>query len=328
MRVGLDAYTIREFGFTPSEMIEYAEAHGFDGIQFEHLRRLSPTLDLGELRDIRALAESKGMYVNISVSECNPIVAEMEPEALAARLAEEVAVAAQMGWREVRSNCGVLRHRNTHPVKWPLHLAACQKVLELLRPCLLEHGVRVNLETHSDSTTWELLAIVEAVGPDAVGITLDTGNLLLHGEWPVAAVRRVAPHVHLTHAKDGRLYWDENGYFRQGCPPGSGVVEWEAVISTLAAHHPELDLSIEDHKVLNYAPIFTEEWHAGHPDLSAAELSQLVRLANQCETRLAAGLLPPVEEYESVPFVQQAEERLAQGRDYLKGLLADMGLYG
>ena len=40
------------------------------------------------------------------------------------------------------------------------------------------------------------------------------------------------------------------------------------------------------------------------------------------------GEIPPVEEYEAIPYLEQMEERLAFGRDYLNGVLDKLKLRG
>jgi len=62
------------------------------------------------------------------------------------------------------------------------------------------------VETHEEITSFEVARLAEAVGPDVVGVTFDTANVLARAENPMAAARRLAPYTHLSHAKDGILY--------------------------------------------------------------------------------------------------------------------------
>ena len=45
-------------------------------------------------------------------------------------------------------------------------LDASRELLEGLGPVLRGHGCRIDLETHGDATTWELVRLAEAVGAD------------------------------------------------------------------------------------------------------------------------------------------------------------------
>ena len=56
MRVGLDAYTIRDARLSAAEKLEWARAHGLDGVQFPLPTDLSATLDPGEIAEAVAHA--------------------------------------------------------------------------------------------------------------------------------------------------------------------------------------------------------------------------------------------------------------------------------
>jgi len=328
MKIGLDVYSIRDFHLTPLQQIDYAKKLGFEGVQYEGISTLSKDLDFVELKEIKDYATSQGFYSYISITQVNPILLNLPPSDLISILKREIELAAKLGWHEIRSNLGILINRLSSPVPWQRHLESSTQLLRELKPILEDNAVRINLETHSDSTSFELLKIIEDVGEKYVGITLDTGNLLTHGEYPIEAVKRLAPYVNLTHAKDALLFFGEKGLIRQGCPPGRGVVEWGKIIPILVAHKPHLDLSIEDHKKLFDISIFEQEWLDWHPDMTVYEVGQLVRLAWNVEQRKDAGELPNMLEYERVPYTEQAEERLSSGCKYLTGLVKRLGYYG
>jgi hypothetical protein len=73
-------------------------------------------------------------------------------------------------------------------------------------------------------------------------------------------------------------------------------------------------------------PIFDAAWHAGHPDLTAEDLADVVRLAWRCERRIAAGELAPPSGYEAIPFAQHQEQRLRASVAYLRRVIAAAGL--
>jgi sugar phosphate isomerase/epimerase len=194
-------------------------------------------------------------------------------------------------------------------------------MIQSLGPVLREHGSRVDIEDHGDITSFELVRIIEATGPDLAGVCLDTANMLLFAEDPVASVRRLAPYTHLTHTKDAIMFFIDEGIRRQGRPPGQGIVDWETILPALAEHEPDLPLSIEDHKWLFDAEIFQPDWHALQADLTREELGQFVRLTWDCQRRIHSGELPDPETYEAIPYPEQMEERLGSAREYLNALL-------
>ena len=55
-------------------------------------------------------------------------------------------------------------------------------------------------------------------------------------------------------------------------------------------------------------------------------MGQFIKLAWEGQQKLFRGEIPPIDEYEAVPYLDQMEERLAAGRDYLKALLKRLNL--
>lgn len=326
MRIGVDSFTTSCLKLDPFQTLDYVSARGLEGVQFGGIRGLSEDLDGGKLGEIRAEAGRQGLYSHVSVSCCNPHLAGMGVQELTEELTRQIEAAARAGWHELHSALGNGPERFEHPVRWPQQLANSAEFLRGLGPALRNHGSRINLETHGDTTTFELVRLVEDLGPDIAGICLDTANVLCHAEDPVWAARRAAPYTHLTHTKDGILFFSEKGYTRQGRPPGQGCLDWNLILPALAEFSPDLPLSIEDHKWLFEFEIFEKRWLALHPDLTLEELARVVRLAHLGEDRIRSGDLEKPDEYEAIPFSDQMEERLLFGRDFLRTVLEARGL--
>jgi sugar phosphate isomerase/epimerase len=327
MRVGIDTFTIRELKLDPFQTLEFVRERGFEGAQFGGLRSLSDTLDPGKLREIRSQADSMNLYTHVSVPGCNPhLVETARLEAHKEELRRQIEAAAACGWHELHSALGGGPERYEHPARWTRHLHDSADLIRELGPVLRAHGSRIDLETHGDATTFELVRLVEDAGPDIAGICLDTANVLCHAEDPVLAAWRAAPYTHLTHLKDGILFFSARGYTRQGRPPGGGILDWPKILPILAAHSPDLPLSIEDHKWLFEFAIFETHWIGLHPDLTREELARVVQIAWECQRRIHSGEWPGPDAYETRPFLEEMEERLSIGRDYLKGLLDRLGL--
>ena len=326
MRVGLDGYTISRLKLDPFQTLDFVAKHGLEGMQFGGVRGLSGTLDAGRLREVRAHADGLGLYSHVSVSTCNPHLIRGPLDEHVERLTQEIEAAAACGWHELHSSLGGLNERYGHPVRWPQHLADAADLIRRLGPALRQHGSRIDLETHGDTTTFELVRLVEDAGPDIAGICLDTANVLCHAEHPVLAARRAAPYTHLTHLKDAVAFFIDTGYRRQTLPAGKGALDWRAILPILAAHSPDLPLSIEDHKMLFDFPAFDPHWLRHHPDLTREELARVMRLVWQCQQRLLSGELADPDAYEKIPFEEELEARLHAGRDYLKGMARTLGL--
>jgi sugar phosphate isomerase/epimerase len=324
MRVGLDVFTLSPLQLGPYEVLDYLAAHDLDGALFGRLESLDSKLDPGALRDFRATADGRGLFTDVSAPTCNPCLTA-DPEALLAEITRHVELAAACGWHELHSSLGSDDNRYHHALRWPDQLRASADFLRRLRPVLHAHGSRLNLETHGDSTTFELVRLAEDVGPDILGICLDTANVLCHCEHPTLAARRAAPYTHLTHVKDAALFFSPAGYTRQGKPIGAGILDWTQILAALGEHDPALRLTIEDHKWLFEFPIYERWWRLNHPDLTMDELAEVVKLVGRCEQHYADGTWPRPAAYEAVPYGEQVEERVACGRDHLRGVVAGLG---
>jgi len=327
MRIGLDQFTLHPYDNPdPFFAIQWVLEQKLQGVQFGGMRNLSANLDLGKLREIDAECARNGLYCLGSVSSPNPYIGlkERNPDDVVADLTEQIEAAAAMGWRELHTTMGGLDERLCTDPPWNQYRQATTDVLRRLRPVLKTNGCRINLEDHGDVTTFELVRMVQQVGPDVTGICLDTANVLCHAEDPLEAARRAAPYVHQTHIKDAIIYFTDNGYTRQGRPPGQGVIPWAEVLTTLAAFKPDLCLSIEDHKWQWEFRIFDADWLALHPDITPAELGKVCRTAWEVTQRIAQGKLPEPEAYEQIPFAEQIIERVRFGRDHLRDVLKAM----
>ncbi|MFW6125361.1 MAG: sugar phosphate isomerase/epimerase family protein, partial [Pirellulales bacterium] len=295
MRVGLDCYTIGHLGLSAVETLEFAKEHRLAGVQFTDATQLSVDFRSEEIEAIRQQAEKLGLYLEIGVPSPNalrtPELASQSPADHAAYLQPYLEAAALAGCSASRTYIGWRddRFRTDHP--WPEQLEYTQAVFKELAPLLRDARLRLALETHADATSRELLRVIDAVGDDVAGICLDTGNLTMRLEEPLAAVQRLAPLVVVTHLKDSIVYLCDEGLCWQARPCGQGIVPLPEILRELARHNPNLNLSIEDHPRIYELRIFDRHWMASFAELPAAELGAVVGLAYRCGRRIASGEL-------------------------------------
>ena len=326
MRVGLDTFTISCLNLNPFQILDYVKDHDLEGAQFGGVRWLSNNLDIGKLMEVKSYADNLGLYTHVSVPTCNPYLVSGSLDDHIENLKKEIEASAKCGWHELHSSLGGGDERYTHSVAWTKHLADSAELIRKLAPILRDHGSRINLETHGDTTTFELVRLIEDVGVDIAGICLDTANVLCHAEDPVLAVKRAAPYTHLTHTKDAIMFFIDTGYRRQTLPIGKGALDWESILPILAEYSPDLPMSIEDHKWLFDFHVFMPDWLSLHPDLTRDELARVIQITWECQKRIMNGDLPKPEEYEKIPYIEELEDRLRDGRDYLKSLINRLNL--
>lgn len=320
-----------------ADSLDLARDLGLDGVFFRTVLDMSPTLDLGELRAIRSHADELGMYLEAGLGKVNPYALPEAPEIRAAgdgdtrlgfermlRACAEIAclelwVATANYKSQYRGNFAYDRFRTD--VTWPEQLRASEAFLKQLAPVARDLGIHMNLETHEEITTFESVRLVEAVGPDVMGITFDVGNVVQRGESPVRAAERVAPYVRQTHMKDVVLAFAPDGVQRQPRPCGQGLVDFDAILPLLARSRPQLHLSIENPTDLSVATFefFNPAWHASHADLSTEERDEFVSLVSSDPAVLAARAAEVFGYEESVALLHESAR-------HLRGILARHGL--
>src|SRR3954465_12114919 len=85
MRVGVDGRKIpRATEYGPFKSFNHAQDLGMEGLFFRTVLEMSPTLDHGEMREIKAHADSLGMYVESGLGKVNPYASPEAPELRAA----------------------------------------------------------------------------------------------------------------------------------------------------------------------------------------------------------------------------------------------------
>lgn len=322
MKVGLDSYTVGCFKFNARQVIDYAKEHGCEGVQFGTPWELSPTLDEGEIDAVCGYAQDLGMTLEVGIPSVNPHrpnhrVREWGDGDDVQGFAKLLRLCTRVGAPSVRTFIGFQTERYDPNVAWQQMLGDTVAFLKQLAPVVRDCGLKLGLETHQDATTFELLRVIDSVGSDVVGITLDTANLPMRLEDPLEATKRAAPFVVMTHTKDSILFFGEDGLRWQARPCGQGVMPLTEMIPLLPEH---VMLSIEDHPRIYPMPIFNREWLSSYPDLTAQELASLVRLARETEKRIASGEISNPAQEETVSWEEKVGRRLNDSVRFLKGL--------
>ncbi|MFI6483127.1 sugar phosphate isomerase/epimerase family protein [Nonomuraea sp. NPDC050663] len=323
----------------PEGLLRECADLGHDGVFFRTILEMSPTLDPGYLEHLREIADDNALYLETGLGKVNPFNTSEEPTIreigegdylLGLRRMAEAARAAGMTelWADTanyqRYDWGLHAiDRFRTDVTWSEQLEATRRLLHRAAPMLRDLGCRINLETHEEITTHELVALVEDVGPDVLGITMDLANVVVRGEDPVAAARRVAPYTHQTHLRDLVLYFTPDGVERQIRACGDGVIDLRAVLKEL---DPRVNLTIENtgSRDRNGIQLFLPAWQRAHPDLPMADVLELVRLTVESERLMRDGHIPDADAYYAPPLGPDWEKAfIRRSADHLTALLED-----
>ncbi|EJC69746.1 sugar phosphate isomerase/epimerase [Rhizobium leguminosarum bv. viciae WSM1455] len=342
MKLGIDSIKLPEAKKRgPLASLDHVKELGLAGIFFSTALDMSPDLDSGLLREIRAKADDLGLYLESGIGKINPYCSAEEPalraagggdiiagftrmiEASAAIGCHELWVAPGNFKSEYRGRLANDRFRTD--VTWEEQLLGIEKVLRKLAPVARANGAHMNIETHDEITSFEILRLIEKVGADCVGVVFDTANGLQRGEHPVFAAKRLAPHIRQTHIKDAYVGRAPGGLDFQTRPVGGGIVDFAAILPILADANPTLNLSLEVAQSVADKPrkanprqcieIDDPIWRAGHPDLTADELAAYMAMVDAYEKRVASGAVLDWEAYESSRYGYPTYEVQSYGFD-------------
>lgn len=299
---------------SPLQTLSAVHDAGLDGVLFRTLDELSPTLDTGELKEFSQRAAELDLYVEMGVGKVNPYmtaelprIREIGQGSYLAGMELMLTVCAENGWTETWTAVGGFkRYPGIHftdrfrpEAPWPDQLRAITAFLKKLRPTLLDTGVHLNLETHEEITTFEMLRIIEEVGDDVLGVCLDPANLPVRAEPPLEGLSRIAPYVRMTQLRDAVLWRGAEGIHRFLAPVGEGIIDWDTCLATLLQANPSLNFTIEGagaSRVEMMLHTGNRTWREGHPDLTQTALDELTRLAAGYEQRAAEGAANTLEE--------------------------------
>ena len=229
---------------------------------FRTVLDVSPTLDRGFLGSVKQRADELGLYLEMGLGKVNPYNTPESPEVRDLGAGDYLLGMTRMIEATTEIGCTALwadtanyqRHawgihaidRYRTDVDWADQLEATRKFLMKLKPVLRDRQAVIALETHEEITTTELVRLIEGVGEDTLGVTLDLANVVVRGEDPVAATRRVAPFVRKTHMRDIVLFDRPLGLERQTRACGDGVIDWAAVLGSLFAAGVNPNFTIEN----------------------------------------------------------------------------------
>ncbi len=283
----------------PFVTLDALEELGFRGILLRTLDEAFPTLDAGEIARFAREAERRGFFVRAGLGKINPYATAELPRvrrlgdgSYLAGMERMIGICGEHGWREAWTATGGFKRDLPAPfcfdrfrtdTTWAAQLDATLRFVGKLAPALRREGVRLDIETHEEITTHEILRLIEAVGGDVLGICLDPANLPVRGEAFLPAIARAAPHTHSTHLRDAVLVRKGGAISRFLAPLGHGQIEWGEALATLFSASPDVDLMIEGIGGARAEMVLSPDdpaWRAAHPDLDAGEIAEIGRLAD------------------------------------------------
>lgn len=224
-----------------------------------------------KVRDARERAE---MYLegSISLPKSNSEIARFEAEVLAAK---------EAGASVLRTAClSGRRYENFSDLgEYKKFRKNALESIELAEPIVRKHKMKLGVENHKDWSSRELAWVINKLGSEWVGVTLDFGNNVSFMETPEDVINTLAPLAFSTHVKDMGVKDYEDGFLLSEVPLGEGIVDLKSAVELCRKHNPEINFSLEmiTRDPLQI-PVMKDSYWATFDHLSGLDVYRMERL--------------------------------------------------
>jgi sugar phosphate isomerase/epimerase len=244
VRFGVDMYSLGAQNWTPFQQLDFAAKWNVKVVHFSEIRFLG-NLEPDNLKKVRARADELGLDLEIGMRSICPTSAMFDKAAGTAeeQLARMVDAARLVRSPIVRAFLGSAADRKGGIEQ---HIDSMVKVLKASRSRIMDGGVKVAIENHAgDMQARELKMLVEAAGPDFVGVCLDSGNPVWTIEDPHLTLDTLAPYVLTSHMRDSALWRTPDGVAVRWTRMGEGNMGMEDYLRKYIQKCPGKAVSLE-----------------------------------------------------------------------------------
>jgi len=246
VRFGLDLFSLRSQGWSPTELLDWCAQRHVKVVHFSEIRFLGG-LEPENLKRVRAHAGQLGIDLEIGMRSICPSSTTFDKTQGTAeqQLGRMLEAARIIGSPIVRCVLGSSEDRRG-PGGITSHIEDTVKVLRNSRSRIVDSGVKIAIENHAgDMPARELKSLIEAAGPDFVGVCLDSGNPLWTLENPHLTLETLAPYVLTSHVRDSAVWRTDSGAAVMWTRMGEGNVDMEGYIRDFIRKCPGRALSLE-----------------------------------------------------------------------------------
>jgi sugar phosphate isomerase/epimerase len=283
VRLGIDVYSLRSQGWSAFEYLEYCAAQGVAVVHFSEIGLLGG-LEESHLLKVRDCAEGLGLELEIGMRSICPTsnLFDQSQGPADEQLSRMIWAAGVVGSPIVRAVMGN-RYDRRASVPIDAHIENTARVLRCVRSRALDAGIRIAIENHGgDMRACELKMLIEEAGTDFVGACLDSGNLLMTLDVPLAALEALAPYVLSSHLRDSEIWRTPQGVAVRWVRLGEGNVGIREYLRRYIDLCPCRAVSVE---MITIEPrhlhcLEPDFWDA-YPGVSAREFSRYLALAER-----------------------------------------------
>lgn len=278
MPLGINTYCLRALRWDDRKLLEYTAGLKMDAIFLQD--SLDPKAqDPAHWSEVKRMASDLGLHLETGGGGVFP----RTPDAFNAsveNIRKNIVRARAMGSPLMRVVIASDR-ASLPPGPVEQHIETMIKLLKTVRSQVMDAGLKIAIEVHKDLQAWELKGLVEAAGPEFVGVYMDTGNPVFVLEHPMTTLETLAPHVLTLHLRDSVVYEHKRGVAVQWVPLGEGTVDFQQIVAKAREVCPKVYVYVKPitgrpPQVLAY--LDQAFWRA-YPKARAADLARFLALA-------------------------------------------------
>ncbi|HEY1338572.1 MAG TPA: sugar phosphate isomerase/epimerase, partial [Bryobacteraceae bacterium] len=232
--------------WNPSQDLDFCAKRGIHVVHFSEIRFIGG-LDPDNLRRVRAHADELGIDLEIGMRSICPGSTMFDKNQGTAQdqLARMIDAARIVKSPIVRCVLGSAADRRS-PGGIEARIAETAGVLRSVRSRFTDAGVKAAIENHAgDMQARELKMLIEAAGPDFVGVCLDSGNPLWTLEDPHLTLDTLAPYVLTSHVRDTAVWNTPQGAAVAWTRMGEGNIGIEDYLRKYIEKCPGRAVSLE-----------------------------------------------------------------------------------
>jgi sugar phosphate isomerase/epimerase len=285
VRLGVAVGCIAANKWTPYQFLDYLAKIGVQDAQFpvKSLGVDPVTPDEAALHKVREYAGKVGVTLGSlaggsicpSSSGFNAKLGTPEEQ-----IASGLKIARLIGATAMRAVVGGAKERP----QIEMHSANLARVLKGMCSQIRDSGVKIAIENHGgDWQARELKAMIEDVGPDVVGVCLDSGNPAWMLEDPHMVQELLGPYALASHIRDTAIWRVPEGVAVRWVNMGEGNVDIDGWVKKFVRTHPELSVTFEN--LVSPAPriirVYDPETFKDFPKMLASDFSRFLALAEK-----------------------------------------------
>ena len=290
------------------DMLQHCHSIGAAGIQV-----MVRDWDKAFVNRFRSVNDKLGMYLEGSI--WLP-ASDSDVEAFD----RDVARAREAGATVIRTVClNGRRYENFHTAQeFSEFKKKAVASLERAERVVRKHKVKLAVENHKDWRAAELIDVLDQIGSEWLGVTLDFGNSISLIEDPMDVINTLAPRAFSTHVKDMGVAEYEDGFLLSEVPLGQGLLDIPLMFEICRKHNPSITFNLE---MITRDPLkipcLTDTYWNVFEGVSGRELAATLRMV---KTKRFKTALPTVSQLPDEERLAVEEQNILESFRYVNAM--------